>query len=124
VLLKSAKIYGFGRACSVFRKTKTEQLYVISKFCQICQIVLVQKDRCCNDLLYIDLIEIQNKVLADLSEYDTMLIRENFASFDFEKVGHGMPCGRRSNLGSFELGAPDPTEVFLIDLFKFFQHQT
>jgi hypothetical protein len=37
-----------------------------------------------------------------------VLIRNNFASFDLRKVDHGAPGRRRSNLGSFELGAPDP----------------
>jgi hypothetical protein len=37
-----------------------------------------------------------------------MLMRNNFASFDLRKVGHGAP-GERRMVGSFELGAPDPT---------------
>jgi hypothetical protein len=37
-----------------------------------------------------------------------MLIKNIFASLDLWKVGHGAPGGRRSNLGSSELVAPDP----------------
>jgi hypothetical protein len=46
-----------------------------------------------------------------------MLIRNNFASFDLWKVGHGAPGRRRSNLGSFELGALEP-----ICINKFWVH--
>jgi hypothetical protein len=47
-----------------------------------------------------------------LSRAFKMLTRNNFASFDLCKVGHGVPGGRRSNLGLFELGAPDPIKAF------------
>jgi hypothetical protein len=42
--------------------------------------------------------------VSKLSRAFKMLRRNNFASFDLWKVGHGAPGGRRSNLSTFELG--------------------